>query len=98
MINTCSVIKNGSTDSTINLKDLDMSEKYRSKIEQLVLKHKNLFASKDSEQGHTDVVKMTIDTGDIKLIKLRPYRTPIKNREVIDKAVDEMLDAEVIRR
>ena len=66
IINTCSVIKNGSTDSTINLKDLDVSEKYRSKIEQLVLKNKNLFASKDSELGHTDVVKMTIDTGDTK--------------------------------
>ena len=98
IINTCSVIKNGSTDSTINLKDLDVAEKYRCKIEQLVLKNKNLFASKDSELGHTDVVKMTIDTGDTKPIKLRPYRTPIKNREVIDKAVDEMLDADVIRR
>ena len=32
IINTCSVIKNGSIDSTINLKDLDVSEKYRSKI------------------------------------------------------------------
>ena len=29
---------------------------------------------------------------------MRPYRTPIKNRVVIDKAVDEMLDADVIRR
>ena len=32
VINICSVIKNGSTDSTINLKDLDVSEKYRRKI------------------------------------------------------------------
>ena len=29
---------------------------------------------------------------------MRPYWTPIKNRKVIDKAVDEMLDADVIRR
>ena len=34
IINTSSVIKNGFTDSTINLKDLDVSEKYRTKIEQ----------------------------------------------------------------
>ena len=98
IINTCSVIKNGSTDSKINLKDLDVPEKYRSKIEKLILKNKNLFASKDSELGHTDTVKMKIDTGSTKPIKLRPYRTPIKNREVIDKAVDEMLDADVVRR
>ena len=29
---------------------------------------------------------------------MRPYRTPIKNREVIDKAINEMLDADVIIR
>ena len=98
IIDTCSVIKNGSTDNKIDLKDLHVPEKYRNRIEKLVLKNKNLFASKDSELGHTDTVKMKIDTGDTKPIKLRPYRTPIKNREVIDKAVDEMLDAEVIRR
>ena len=41
---------------------------------------------------------MHIDVGNNHPIKMRPYRTPIKNREVIDKAVDEMLDADVIRR
>ena len=41
---------------------------------------------------------MTIDTGDTKPIKLRTYRTPIKNTDDSDKAVDEMLDADVIRR
>ena len=41
---------------------------------------------------------MKIDTGKNDPIKMRPYRTPLKNREVIDKAIDEMLDANVIRR
>ena len=54
-------------------------------------------ANKDSEVGHTETVKMQIDTGNNEPIKMRPYRTPINNREVIDKAVDEMLDADVIR-
>ena len=40
---------------------------------------------------------MHIDLGVNQPIKIRPYRTPIKNREGIDKAVDEMLDADVIR-
>ena len=31
-------------------------------------------------------------------IKMRPYRTPIKNREVVDQAIDEMLDTGVINR
>ena len=41
---------------------------------------------------------MQIDVGNNKPIKMRPYRTPIKNREVIYKAIDDMLDSEVIRR
>ena len=69
-----------------------------SKIEKLVIKNQDLFASKDSELGKTDTVKMQIDVGDNKPIKMKPYRTPIKNREVIDKAINEMLDANVIRR
>ena len=44
--------------------------------------------------GHTDTVKMHEDVD----VKFRPYKTPIKNREVIDKAIDEMMDADVIRR
>ena len=41
---------------------------------------------------------MHIDVGNNRPIKMRPYRIPIKNRDVIDKAVDEMLDADLIRR
>ena len=41
---------------------------------------------------------MQVDVGNYEPITMRPYRTPIKNREVIDKAIDEMLDADVIRR
>ena len=37
---------------------------------------------------------MHTDVGNNRLIKMRPYRTQIKNRDVIDKAVDEMLDAD----
>ena len=41
---------------------------------------------------------MQIDVGNNDPIKTKPYRTPIKNREVIDQAVSEMLDAYVIKR
>ena len=41
---------------------------------------------------------MQIDIGNNVPIKMKPYRTPIKNREVINKAINEMLDADVIRR
>ena len=41
---------------------------------------------------------MQIDVGNNEPIKMRPYRTPVKNREVTDKAIDDMFDSEVIRR
>ena len=41
---------------------------------------------------------MQIDIGNNVPIKMKPYRTPVKNREVINKAMNEMLDADVIRR
>ena len=78
--------------------EVDVPQDHKSTILGFLQKHQDLFAAKDSELGHTDTVKMKIDTGDNPPIKLRPYRTPIHNREVIDKAVDEMLDANVIRR
>ena len=93
-----SVIKNDQSKDKLNLNDLDVPQQYRSKIEKLVLQNQDLFANKDSELGHTETVKMQVDVGNNEPIKMRPYRTPIKNREVIDKAVDEMLDADVIRR
>ena len=95
-VNSAMQQKNG--DSKLNLSDLDVSPQYRSQIEKLIIKNQDLFSNKDSELGYTETVKMHIDTGNNEPIKMRPYRTPIKNREVIDKAINEMIDADVIRR
>ena len=85
-------------DKTDWASDIEVPEKYQQQVGRFLKKHHDLFAAKDSDLGHTDTVKMKIDTGNQSPIKLRPYRTPIHIREVIDKAVDEMLDANVIRR
>ena len=95
-VNSAMQQENG--DSKLNLSDLDVSPQYRSQIEKLIIKNQDLFSNKDSELGHTETVKMHIDTGNNEPIKMRPYRTPIKNREIIDKAINEMIDADVIRR
>ena len=73
-----SVLKISSTDNKIHLQDLDMPDKFRPEKQNLVLKNSDLFASKDSGLGRTDVVEMKIDTGDTKPIKMRSYRTPLK--------------------
>ena len=96
--NVNSAIKNKPCNNKLDLKDLYLPEQYRSKIEKLVLRNQDLFASKDSELDHTDTVKMQIEVENQEPIKMRHYRTPIKNREVIYKANNEMLDADIITR
>ena len=96
--NVISAIKKKPCNNKLDLKDLYLPEQYRSKIEKLVLRNQDLFASKDSELDHTDTVKMQIEVENQEPIKMRPYRTPIKNREVIYKANNEMLDADIITR
>ncbi|CAC5377435.1 unnamed protein product [Mytilus coruscus] len=56
------------------------------------------FAFKDTELGQTDTVKMRIDTGDNPPVKLTPCRTPLHKREIVDKAITDMLKANIIRR
>ena len=81
------VIQSEDQDNKIDLKELDVPDKYWPKTENLILKNQDLFASKDTELGHIDTVKMKIDTGKNDPIKMRPYRTPLKSREVIDKVL-----------
>jgi len=80
------------------LDNLDVPDKYRNRVMNLIKGNCDLFAQTDAELGHTDTVKMTINTGQHPPIRLRPYRTQLNNRKVIDKAIDEMLEAKVIER
>ena len=65
-------------------------------LEELVKYNLDMFAEKDTELGKTYTAKMKIDTGDHKPIKLEPYRTPFTKRPILDKAIDDMLPANVI--
>ena len=77
---------------------VDVPDKHRQEILDLLKANADLFAQKDSELSHTDTVKMKINTGDNPPIKFRSYRTPLNNRKVIDDAIDEMLNAKIIQR
>ena len=59
-------------------------------------KNTDLFAQTDKDLTPTSAIKATIDTGDHKPIKLRPYPTPIKHREIIGNTIKEMLEAKII--
>ena len=57
-----------------------------------------MFATNDFDLGQTDTVQMKIDIGEHVPIKLRPYLTLLNHRIIVDKAIDEMLDAGIISR
>jgi hypothetical protein len=86
------------THSSSDFENIDVPDEYKPKLVKLLEHNADLFAQKDSDLSHTDIVKMKIDTGDHPPIKLRPYRTPLNNRKIIDEAIDEMLDAKIISR
>ena len=64
----------------------------------LITCKRDLFATKDTDLGKTDTIKMKIDTGNHPPIKLKPNRTPLNNRKVVEEAVKDMLDAKIIRK
>lgn len=77
-----SAIKRNQTSISFDLNtDLVVPEAHRQLVTNLIKQHSDLFASKNSELGQTDTVKMKIDTGNHPPIKLRPYRTPLQNRK-----------------
>ena len=83
-VNAASMHK--ASNETLDLFDeVDASTKLKGKIIKLLRNNADLFTQKDSELSHTDTVKMKIKTGDHPPIKLRPYRTPLRERPLCDR-------------
>ena len=86
--------KSGENDQ---FKNITVPDDYRETVLTFLKKNSDRLASSDLDLGRTKTIEMTIDTGDHPPIRLKPYRGSLKNREVIDKAVDDMLKADIIR-
>ena len=69
---------------------------HREIVESLVKENINLFTEKYTDLGKSNMIKVSIDSGSHPPIKLRPYRTPFAKCQIVDKAVDAMLAANVI--
>ena len=84
--------------SKFDLSEVDASEDVKSRVVKLVNDNAHLFASSDLDLGQTQTVECHVETGDHDLIKMRPYRIFLQDRQIVDKAIDEMLEAGVIQR
>ena len=69
----------------------------RAKLHSLLLDHHQAFALEDGERGETDLVEMTIDTGDSPPKKQPVRRIPFAVRQEVAHQLRAMQDAGVIR-
>ena len=74
--------------------DVRAPDQWKEKAVQMVKDNQDLFALSDLDLSKTETVTTKIDTGDAEPIRLKPYKTPVNNRKVIEKAVDDMLAAD----
>ena len=80
------VVKKDRRLAPLNFEEINEPEQYADRIKKFLTRNSDIFAEKDSQLGHTNTVKMKINTEDHPPIKLRPYRAPLNNRMVIDEA------------
>ena len=69
----------------------------KSKLQDLLCEHHNVFALEDGERGEKGMVQMTIDTGDYEPKRQPARRTPFAARKEIAHQLRSMQDQGVIR-
>ncbi|KAL4232960.1 hypothetical protein ACF0H5_007648 [Mactra antiquata] len=89
---------NKPNEGKYKLTDLKCPDKYLPQITSLLDDNLDILSSSDRDLGQTNTVKCKIDTGNSPPIKTKTYFTPLKNRQIIDEAVKDMLEAKIIQR
>ena len=82
----------------VDLEQAHAPEEFKPEIDKQLKRNRDLFVSDDKNLGRTDTAEMRLDTGTCEPIRKHPYRTPLKQRKMIDSAIDEMMQAGVIER
>ena len=71
---------------------------HRARLLSLLKKNSDVFAANAQDIGRTSTVKMSIDTKDNPPVRQRPYRVPLSQQTVVDTAINDMLNNDVIER
>ena len=79
----------------IQLSD-DISEQDKMSLRGLIDSYSTLFNETDGELPKTNITEATLDTGDHKAIRSRPYRTPLAYQKQVDIEIDKMLKNKTI--
>ena len=70
---------------------------YQQPLAKLLADYSDLFATKDSQLGSTGLIKHSIDTQGYGPIRLRPYRTARRQKDEMERQIEEMMQSNVIR-
>ena len=84
------------SDIKFDLGKLELNEEQKEILTQFLNRNMDVFATNLQELGKISLYKHTIDTGDSKPIKCRPYRTSPAVKQEIQRQIDEMLTNYII--
>lgn len=85
-------------ESDKTVKGVKVPEEFKSEVDKVLERNKDLFVTEDKDLGRTNTVEMRIDTGTHEPIRKCPYRTPLKQRKEVELALEEMMRAGIIER
>ncbi|KAI5448788.1 hypothetical protein NCC49_006590 [Naganishia albida] len=74
----------------------ELSPTEREQMEEVLFQNRHAFAYGSRKLGQTNLVKMTLDTGDAAPISSPPYHASPNGRKVIEKTIAELLSDNVI--
>ena len=73
-----------------------LTNEQQESLSALLIEFQDIFMGPDGKLGRTDLVKHTIDTGNAKPIKIPPRRVPQKQKQTIEKEINNMLENDII--
>ncbi|MEO0683466.1 MAG: reverse transcriptase domain-containing protein [Cyanobacteria bacterium J06649_11] len=76
----------------------NLTEQQKEQIERIIQENKSTFANTFQDLGTTPLVKHIIHTGDAAAIRQKPYRVSPKQRQMIDKELDKMIEKGLVRK
>ena len=78
-------------------KPYPLSQEQKKRLDELLAEYRDVLADKTDPLGTTDRVVHSIDTGDEKPIRQKPYRLSPSQKEALDKELDYLLEKGVVR-
>ena len=82
----------------VQLQDKDITTDIRQRFEEICEEYGEAFSKNNEDIDRTKLVKMDIDTGDSPPVNSRPYTLPLKHYEWLQREIESLERAGVIRK